>query len=86
MNCKGEDQGYENFMPGVDFLARAARGEKPLKGSRVTVVSGVNVAMDCVRTGWRRPVPVEGSEFVMACDAVIPAIGQACAVQLEKMA
>jgi formate dehydrogenase beta subunit len=150
MNCKGEDQGFENFMPGVDFLARAARGEKPLNGSRVAVVGGGNVAMDCVRTalrlgftdvnliyrrteaempadpleikeareegvnfhmlmapievqadagkkvsglkclrmelgepdksGRRRPVPIEGSESVMACDAVIPAIGQACAV------
>ena len=27
-------------------------------------------------SGRRRPVPVEGSEFVIACDAVIPAIGQ----------
>jgi formate dehydrogenase beta subunit len=32
------------------------------------------------KSGRRRPVPIEGSEFVMACDAVIPAIGQACAV------
>jgi len=38
----------------------------------------------CIRTelgppdasGRRRPVPIEGSEFVIACDAVIPAIGQ----------
>ncbi|MCP4688734.1 MAG: FAD-dependent oxidoreductase, partial [Desulfobacterales bacterium] len=38
----------------------------------------------CVKTrlgepdesGRRRPVPVEGSEFVIACDALIPAIGQ----------
>lgn len=38
----------------------------------------------CIRTelgpadesGRRRPVPVEGSEFVIDCDAVIPAIGQ----------
>lgn len=27
-------------------------------------------------TGRRRPVPVEGSEFIIECDAVIPAIGQ----------
>ena len=40
--------------------------------------------LECIRTelgppdasGRRRPVPVEGSEFVIACDAVIPAIGQ----------
>ena len=148
MHCSGEDEGYENFMPGVDFLAKAARGETPLSGKRVAVIGGGNVAMDCVRTarrlgftdinliyrrteaempadpheireakeegvtfnvlmtpisiladekgcvtglecikmelgepdhsGRRRPVPVEGSEFVMPCDAVIPAIGQVC--------
>jgi len=39
---------------------------------------------ECMRTelgppddsGRRRPVPVDGSEFVIPCDAVIPAIGQ----------
>ena len=150
MRCKGEDQGYRNFMPGVEFLARAARGEKPLTGKRAAVIGGGNVAMDCVRTarrlgfsnvnliyrrteaempadpleikeakeegvmfhilmapveivaddsgtvtgltclrmelgepdksGRRRPVPVEGSEFTMEIDAVIPAIGQTCDV------
>jgi formate dehydrogenase beta subunit len=152
MRCKGEDEGYENFMPGVDFLARAARGEHPLTGARVAVIGGGNVAMDCVRTarrlgftdvnliyrrteaempadpleikeakeegvvfhllmaptqvmaddggrvtglaclrmelgepdksGRRRPVPIEGSEFIMDCDAIIPAIGQACTVDM----
>ncbi len=150
MRCRGEDQGYQNFMPGVEFLARAARGEKPLTGDRAAVIGGGNVAMDCVRTarrlgfsevnliyrrteaempadpleikeskeegvnfhvlmapvaivaddsgkvtgltclrmelgepdksGRRRPVPIEGSEFTMEIDAVIPAIGQTCAV------
>lgn len=40
--------------------------------------------LECIRTelgqpdasGRRRPVPVQGSEFVIACDAVIAAIGQ----------
>lgn len=27
-------------------------------------------------TGRRRPVPIEGSEFVVDCDAIVPAIGQ----------
>src|SRR5207248_4331783 len=27
-------------------------------------------------SGRRRPVPIEGSEFVIECDTVIPAIGQ----------
>jgi len=150
MRCRGEDQGYKNFMPGVEFLARAARGEQALVGKRAAVIGGGNVAMDCVRTarrlgftevnliyrrteaempadpleikeakeegvvfhilmapveivadasgtvtgltclrmelgepdksGRRRPVPIDGSEFTMETDAVIPAIGQTCAV------
>jgi formate dehydrogenase beta subunit len=32
------------------------------------------------KSGRRRPVPVEGSEFVIQCDAVVPAVGQVCAV------
>jgi formate dehydrogenase (NADP+) beta subunit len=31
-------------------------------------------------SGRRRPVPVEGSNFVIECDAIIPAVGQICVV------
>ena len=31
-------------------------------------------------SGRRRPEPVEGSEFVIECDAIIPAVGQICVV------
>ena len=31
-------------------------------------------------SGRRRPVPVQGSEFVLECDAIIPAVGQICVV------
>jgi len=45
---------------------------------------GKVTGFECIRTelgppdasGRRRPVPIEGSEFVIECDAVIPAIGQ----------
>lgn len=50
MRCEGEDEGYTGFMPGIHFLARAARGENPLNGQRALVIGGGNVAMDCVRT------------------------------------
>lgn len=149
MRCKGEDEGYSGFMPGIDFLAKSARGQKPLEGKRVLVIGGGNVAMDCVRTarrlgfedvnllyrrtedempadrheieeakeervvfhflaapveiiakdgqvkglkclrmelgapdssGRRSPVAVEGSEYVIDCDAIIPAVGQTCSV------
>ncbi|RLC27809.1 MAG: hydrogenase, partial [Deltaproteobacteria bacterium] len=59
----------------IDFLTTPVRilGEK----GRVT-------GMECLRnelgepddSGRRRPVPVEGSEFVIDCDVVIPAISQ----------
>ncbi|MCG6916756.1 MAG: FAD-dependent oxidoreductase [Deltaproteobacteria bacterium] len=46
--------------------------------------NGKTRGFECIRTelgppdesGRRRPVPVEGSDFVIECDAVIPAIGQ----------
>jgi heterodisulfide reductase subunit A len=51
---------------------------------RIEAEDGRATALRCIRTelgppdasGRRRPRPVEGSEFSIACDAVIPAIGQ----------
>ena len=149
MRCEGEDAGYQCFMTGVEFLAQASRGNRPLEGDKILVIGGGNVAMDCVRTarrlgfdqvnllyrrteaempadpaeireaqeegvnfhylvapqkvlatggkvsgleclkmelgepddsGRRRPVPIQGSEFVLECDAIIPAVGQICVV------
>jgi NADH-quinone oxidoreductase subunit F len=34
------------------------------------------------RSGRRRPVPIEGSEFVVACDTIVPAVGQAPTTEL----
>ena len=151
MRAEGEDEGYEGFIPGVNFLAEAARGRKVVFGERVAVIGGGNVAMDCVRTarrqgfkdvqllyrrtlkempadhqeieeaqeegvvfnylvaplkvlaenhkvtgllcqkmelgepdasGRRSPVPVKDGEFVVPCDVIIPAIGQAVEVAL----
>jgi len=149
MGCEGEEEGYEGYMPGVDFLRKVAFGENPLDGKTMLVIGGGNVAMDCVRTarrlgfddvnllyrrtekempadaveiaeskeegvkfltlvaplkiiaedgkvtglecvkmmlgepdasGRRKPVPKEGSNFVIECDAIVPAIGQTCEV------
>ncbi len=149
MGCDGEDEGYEGYMPGVEFLRRVAQGERPLSGKKALVIGGGNVAMDCVRTlrrlgfadvnllyrrtekempadrveiaeakeegvvfhpltapvriiaeggkvtgleclrmslgapdvsGRRKPVPQEGSNFIIECDAIVSAIGQACEV------
>lgn len=52
--------------------------------TRLIVEDGSLVRVECVRmelgepdaSGRRRPVPIEGSEFIIDCDMVIPAIGQ----------
>jgi NADH-quinone oxidoreductase subunit F len=55
---------------------------------RIVVENGRLTGMECLRmelgepdaSGRRRPVPIEGSNFVMGCDNVIAAIGQTCDV------
>jgi heterodisulfide reductase subunit A len=62
---------------GIRFCYLTAPSRILSSGDRVT-------GLECIRTelgqpddsGRRRPVPIEGSEFSIACDAVIPAIGQ----------
>jgi heterodisulfide reductase subunit A len=67
-DAKAEDIGFEFLTAPVKIVQRDGK------------VSGLT----CLRTelgppdasGRRRPVPIEGSTFTIACDAVIPAIGQ----------
>ncbi len=55
---------------------------------RIVAENNKVVGLECLRmelgepdaSGRRRPVAVEGSNFVIDCDAVIPAVGQACIV------
>ena len=133
-----------DVLPGIDFLARVARGQRVGLGKKVAVIGGGNTAMDAARTarrlgadvtifyrrsraempaideevnealdegvrieflrapvavltenghvrglrltemelgapdesGRRRPLPVAGSEYEVAFDTVIPALGQ----------
>ncbi len=52
--------------------------------TRILAENGRVTGMECIRmelgepdsSGRRRPVPVEGSEFVMKLDTIVPAIGQ----------
>ncbi|HWR89197.1 MAG TPA: FAD-dependent oxidoreductase, partial [Dissulfurispiraceae bacterium] len=55
MGVEGEDKGYEGYMPGVYFLRNSNLGlldELP-KGTKIAVVGGGNVAIDCVRMAFR---------------------------------
>jgi formate dehydrogenase beta subunit len=146
MRVEGEDEGYEGFISGVQYLKDINEGRDPYpQGKKIVVVGGGNVAIDCVRcssrigktdvnlvyrrtrnempadeveivdaeeekikfhflttpvriiqennkvvglecirmelgepdaSGRRRPVPIEGSEYVIDCDIAVPAIGQ----------
>ncbi len=146
MGVEGEEENYDGYISGVQYLLDINQGRDPYPaGKKVVVVGGGNVAIDCVRcsfrinkpdvnlvyrrtknempaddveihdaeeekvnfhylthpvkimaedgkvvglecvrmelgepdeSGRRRPVAVEGSEFVLECDIVVPAIGQ----------
>ncbi len=53
--------------------------------TKILTEKGKVVGVECIRmelgepdeSGRRRPIPVEGSEFVVDCDILVPAIGQA---------
>lgn len=153
MSIPGEEEGYDGFIHGIHFLRAVALGQETVKGKKMLVVGGGNVAIDCVRTalrlgfddvnlvyrrsrqempaddlevtdaeeehvkfhflttptkiiadengkvtgvellkmelgepdasGRRRPVPVEGSEYIVEADCVIPAIGQSPKIDLD---
>ena len=67
-----------------DALAEGIVMEYLTAPVRVHEKEGRVIGFECIRTklespdesGRLRPVPVEGSEFVISCDAIIPAIGQ----------
>ncbi len=79
----------KNEMPADDVEIHDAEEEKvnfhfltqPVK---ILAKDGKVVGLECVKmelgepdeSGRRRPVPVEGSNFVIDCDIVVPAIGQ----------
>ena len=55
---------------------------------KVLAENGKVTGLECLRmelgepdaSGRRRPVPIEGSDFVIETDAIVPAIGQICVV------
>ena len=79
----------KNEMPADDVEIRDAEEEKVTfhyltNPTRIIEKDGTVVAVECIRmelgepddSGRRRPVPIEGSEFILDCDIVVPAIGQ----------
>jgi formate dehydrogenase beta subunit len=78
-----------NEMPADEVEIRDAEEEKVqfhflTTPVRILEENGKVVGLECIqmklgtpdKSGRRRPVPIEGSEFVFDCDTVVPAIGQ----------
>ena len=78
-----------NEMPAEEVEIRDAEAEAVqfdflTAPVRVLAENNKVVGLECIRmelaepdqSGRRRPVPIEGSEFVFDCDTIVPAIGQ----------
>ena len=62
---------------GIQFMELAAPVEVLAQGGKVTGLSCIKCELGMPDSSGRpRPVPIKGSEFVLDCDVVIPAIGQ----------
>jgi formate dehydrogenase beta subunit len=79
----------KNEMPADHVEITDAEEEKVVfhyltNPTKVIAENGKVVGLECIKmelgepdeSGRRRPVPVEGSEFIIKCDIVVPAIGQ----------
>ena len=53
MGVEGEEKNYQGFIHGVKFLRDIPLGKELYQGSKVVVVGGGNVAIDCARTAFR---------------------------------
>ena len=54
MGIEGEDQSFSGFMQGLEYLREINDGNKPCpESSKVAVIGGGNVAIDCVRSSFR---------------------------------
>ncbi len=85
----------KNEMPADHVEIRDAEEEQVkfhylTNPTRVLAENGKVVGVECIRmelgepddSGRRRPVPIEGSEFIIDCDIVVPAIGQSIDLSL----
>jgi formate dehydrogenase beta subunit len=72
---------HEALEEGVKFHYLVAPVSLVQEGGRVRGLECRRMTLgEPDKSGRRRPVPQEGSEFVIDCDAIIPAVGQVCVV------
>ena len=72
-----EEEIEEALREGIELHELAAPTRILGSHGRVTGIEAVRMRLgDADDTGRRRPVPLAGSEFVVPCEMVLPAIGQ----------
>jgi NADPH-dependent glutamate synthase beta subunit-like oxidoreductase len=72
-----EDEIEEALREGVELYELAAPTRILGRNGRVTGIQMVRMRLgDADDTGRRRPLPLAGSEFVVPCEMVLPAVGQ----------
>jgi len=77
-----KDEIEEALREGVELHELVAPKRIIGERGRVTGIEMIRMRLgDADESGRRRPVPVEGSEFVIECDMVLPAAGQAASTE-----
>ena len=72
-----EEEIEEALKEGVELHELVAPKQILGESGKVVGIELVRMRLgDADATGRRRPVPIEGSEFAIECDMVLPAIGQ----------
>ncbi len=77
-----EEEIEEALHEGIELHELVAPKRILGKSGRVTGIEMIRMRLgDADSSGRRRPVPIEGSELVVPCDTVLPAIGQVASVE-----
>jgi NADPH-dependent glutamate synthase beta subunit-like oxidoreductase len=70
---------------GIELTELAAPKRILGQKGKVTGIELIRMQLgDVDEQGRRRPVPVKGSEYILACDLILPAIGQKASVELAS--
>ncbi len=77
-----EEEIEEALKEGAELHALVAPKQILGESGKVVGIELLRMRLgDADATGRRRPVPIEGSEFTIECDMVLPAIGQVASVE-----
>ena len=80
-----EEEIEEALKEGVELHELVAPSRVLGKEGKVIGIEMLRMRLgDADQSGRRRPVPIEGSEFTVKCDTVLPAIGQVASVEAVK--